>query len=237
MFRVKMFMPMPEIPDFTNPEKNEILRYASSSDDLHRFDLELDMQSAPDLPMKAMECLMQLLHKPEKFPEPYHVVQGIFSKCVHPNNFFAQQSLISANHILGLCATDPRPETARAGALLLAELIRCRHLGRGTQDLNVDADKLVRDAKDYLKDAFDQAKFFASVQMIQNAMVDMVRSADLSGSELGTAQILNMLSDDASEIGGARYWTKKITAVRDAQTANIDVIGRSNRRFSFRFES
>ncbi|MDY0029619.1 MAG: hypothetical protein RBR86_06725 [Pseudobdellovibrionaceae bacterium] len=235
MFRVKIFMPMPEIPDFTNPENNEILRYACSAEDLHRFDLELD-QSKPDLFMKAMECLMQLLHKPEEFPDPHHIVKGIFSKSVHPNIFFARQNLISANNILALCTNDARPETARAGALLLAEFIRCRHLGRATEDYSVNADKLVRDAKDYLKGAFDQTKLFGSVKMIQNTLVEMVRDVDLSGHELGAVQILNMLSDDASEIGGARYWTKKITAVRDAQAANIDLVGTSNRRFSFRFE-
>lgn len=208
----------------SDPTQNALLRYARDADAQARFDHELDVKTGPLFTQKAYECLIQVLEKPQEFPNPDLVIKGIFSKAISPNRFFARENFVYTQHILGLCTHDPRPETARAGALIMAEFIRCRTLGTETDGFELYPQELFKAGEFSLGQRYDRVKFHDLVIMIQNALVDLVRENDLSEPQIDGIQVLKMAAEGAADHEPYKFWTHKITQIKDLKHNSLLIL-------------
>jgi hypothetical protein len=148
----------------------------------------------------ARTTIVSLLQYPQLYRQPDRTADLLLEYGI--NKAKAEWGEDTNPKIWALATEDPRPETARCGAMFAAEYI-WRALGKsgGTYELPL---------KEIFSGAANADATKASILAIQNALVDHVAEHQGDTALTRGAAILALLAEEP----GSELWTKKLTDVK-----------------------
>lgn len=161
--------------------------------------------------------LDRVIEEPEKFHRKADLVETIGKGFNFPA-YFKKRGDEKITGLMTMHAASPTPDTAKAGAILLAEYIKTSVLNDEAFLPQFIVPKSAE--RNRMTAAMEQAALKGSIIAIQNALVDIVSEQVENRRVTDAAGMLNFLSTMVKP-HVSLVWTKKILSFNDVKQAGV----------------